>query len=159
MVIFSLMVFYLFGPLDSVYGPSSEYTAKLTFLWYYNFGENQILLQRNGMAAIPKIPTNNHRFQFVDVDLHRLASTADQCDQIWPFVAILAIFGGVWQQFFCQKSPVKSFDVDIFGFGKFIYVLWRQIWRFLPKCWRLFGPNTWSHCCRFKCATTTSSLQ
>ena len=28
--------------------------AKLTFLWYDNFGENQTHLQRNGMAAIPK---------------------------------------------------------------------------------------------------------
>ena len=68
-----------------------------------------------------------------------------QCDQIWRFVAILVIFGGVWRQFFCQTSPVpvhKSFDVDILGFGKFIYELQRQIWRFLPKCWRLFGLNT-----------------
>ena len=31
-----------------------KYTAKLTFLWYDNFGENQTLLHRNGMAAIPK---------------------------------------------------------------------------------------------------------
>ena len=28
--------------------------AKLTFLWYNNFGENQTPLQRNGMAAIPQ---------------------------------------------------------------------------------------------------------
>ena len=69
-----------------------------------------------------------------------------QCDQIWRFVTILAIFGGIWWQFFCPKSQVyKSFDVDILGFGKFIYVLWWQIWRFLPKCWLLFGLNTWSH--------------
>ena len=69
-----------------------------------------------------------------------------QCDQIWRFVAILAIFGGLWRQFFCQKLPVhKSFDVDILGFEKFVYVLWRQIWRLLSKCWRLFGLNTWSH--------------
>ena len=67
----------------------------------------------------------------------------NQCDQIWQSVAILAIFGGVWQQFCCQKSPVhKSFDLDILGFGKFIYVPWQQIWRFLPKCWQLFGLNT-----------------
>ena len=32
-----------------------KYTAKLTFLWYYNFGGNQTPLHRNGMAAIPKI--------------------------------------------------------------------------------------------------------
>ena len=31
-----------------------KYTAKLIFLWYDNFGENQTPLQRNGMAAIPK---------------------------------------------------------------------------------------------------------
>ena len=61
-------------------------------------------------------------------------------------MAILAILGGVWRQLFCQKLPVhKSFDVDILGFEKFIYVLWRQIWRLLPKCWLLFGLNTWSH--------------
>ena len=29
--------------------------AKLTFLWYDNFGKTQTLLQRNGMTAIPKI--------------------------------------------------------------------------------------------------------
>ena len=29
--------------------------AKLTFLWYDDFGTNQTPLQRNGMAAIPKI--------------------------------------------------------------------------------------------------------
>ena len=29
--------------------------AKPTFLWYDNYGENQTPLQRNGMAAIPKI--------------------------------------------------------------------------------------------------------
>ena len=62
---------------------------------------------------------------------------------VWPD---MAIFGGVWRQFFCPKSPVyKSFDVDILGFGKFTFVLWRQIWRFLPKSWLLFGLNTWSH--------------
>ena len=33
-----------------------KYTAKFTFLWYDNFGENQTPLQRNGMAAIPKKP-------------------------------------------------------------------------------------------------------
>ena len=41
-----------------------------------------------------------------------------------------------------------SFDVDILGFKNpkiYSYVLWRQIWRFLPKCWRLFRLNTWSH--------------
>ena len=27
----------------------------LTIIWYDNFGENQIPLQRNGMAAIPKM--------------------------------------------------------------------------------------------------------
>ena len=32
-----------------------KYTAKLTILWYDNFGENQTSLHRNGMAAIPKI--------------------------------------------------------------------------------------------------------
>ena len=30
-------------------------TAKLTFLWYDNFGKNQTPLHRNGMASIPKI--------------------------------------------------------------------------------------------------------
>ena len=30
------------------------YMAKLTFLRYDNFAENQTPLQRNGMAAIPK---------------------------------------------------------------------------------------------------------
>ena len=29
--------------------------AKLTFLWYDNFGENRTPLHRNGMVAIPKI--------------------------------------------------------------------------------------------------------
>ena len=44
---------------------------------------------------------------------------------IWRF---LEAFG---DNFFCQKLPFhKSFYVDILGFGKFIYVLWRQIWRF-----------------------------
>ena len=28
--------------------------AKLTFLWYDNFGEKRDPLHRNGMAAIPK---------------------------------------------------------------------------------------------------------
>ena len=32
-----------------------KYTAKLTFLWHGNFGKNCTPLQRNGMAAIPKI--------------------------------------------------------------------------------------------------------
>ena len=32
-----------------------KYTAKLTFLWYNNFGDKCTPLQRNGMAAIPKI--------------------------------------------------------------------------------------------------------
>ena len=31
-----------------------KYTAKLTFLWYDNFDEKQIPLQRNDMAALPK---------------------------------------------------------------------------------------------------------
>ena len=31
-----------------------KYTAKLIILWYDNYGKNQTLLQRNGMAAIPK---------------------------------------------------------------------------------------------------------
>ena len=87
-----------------------------------------------------------YRWQSQTVWPNLAAVCLEQCDQIWQFVAILAIFGGVWRQFFCQKSPVhKSFDVDILGFGKFIYVLWRQIWRLLPKCWWLFGVNTWSH--------------
>ena len=33
---------------------SNVYTAKLTFLSYDNFWENQTPLQRNGMAAITK---------------------------------------------------------------------------------------------------------
>ena len=33
----------------------AKYTAKLTFLWYDNFGMNQTPLQRNGITAIPKI--------------------------------------------------------------------------------------------------------
>ena len=33
--------------------------AKLTFLWYDYFGENQKPLQRNGIAAIPKIGLKN----------------------------------------------------------------------------------------------------
>ena len=32
-----------------------KFTAKLTFLWYDNFGENQTPLQRNSLSAIPKI--------------------------------------------------------------------------------------------------------
>ena len=32
-----------------------NYTALLTILWYDLFGENHIPLQRNGMAAIPKM--------------------------------------------------------------------------------------------------------
>ena len=66
-------------------------------------------------------------------------------------VAILAIFRPFWRQIFCPKLPkknfYKSFDVDIFRLEKLGYLLWRQIWRFLPKCWRLFCPNTWSLCC------------
>ena len=77
---------------------------------------------------------------------------------VWPDMAICRYFGNFGRclvTIFCQKSPVhKSFDEDILasiflcilGFGKFIYVLCRQIWRFLPKCWQLFGLNTWSHC-------------
>ena len=76
---------------------------------------------------------------------------------VWPDMAICRHFGNFGRclvTIFCQKSPVhKSFDEDILasiflcilGFGKFIYVLCRQIWRFLPKCWQLFGLNTWSH--------------
>ena len=36
-------------------GTSANFTAKLTFLWYDNFGTNPKSLQRNGKAAIPKI--------------------------------------------------------------------------------------------------------
>ena len=46
-----------------------------------------------------------------------------------------------------------SFDVDSLGFKNpkiYSYVLWRQIWRFSPKCWRLFRLNTWSHCKHLK---------
>ena len=51
-----------------------------------------------------------------------------QCDQIWQFFAILAIFLGFWQQFFCPKLPAyKSFDVDILEFKKLVYLLWRQM--------------------------------
>ena len=32
-----------------------KFTAKLTFLWYDNFGKKERSLHRNGMAAIPKI--------------------------------------------------------------------------------------------------------
>ena len=31
------------------------YTAKLIIQWYANFGENQTILQRNGMTTIPEI--------------------------------------------------------------------------------------------------------
>ena len=31
-----------------------KYTAKLTFLWYYNFGDKRTPLHRNSMATIPK---------------------------------------------------------------------------------------------------------
>ena len=31
-----------------------KYTAKVTFLWYDNFGKKERSLCRNGMAAIPK---------------------------------------------------------------------------------------------------------
>ena len=33
----------------------SKNTAKLLILWSDNFGENQASLQKNGMAAIPKM--------------------------------------------------------------------------------------------------------
>ena len=66
----------------------------------------------------------------------------------WQFVTILAIFRPFWQQIFLPKIAkkffYKSFDVDIFGLEKFVYLLWRKIWGFFPKCWRLFHPNTWS---------------
>ena len=32
-----------------------KYTAKLTFLWYDNFGKKERSLHRNGVAAIPKM--------------------------------------------------------------------------------------------------------
>ena len=35
-------------------GKIGKSTAKLTFLWYDNLGENQTPLQRNGLPAIPK---------------------------------------------------------------------------------------------------------
>ena len=48
----------------------------------------------------------------------------NQCDQIWRFVTILAIFKPFWQQIFCPKSPknllYKSFDVDILGLEKIV---------------------------------------
>ena len=69
-----------------------------------------------------------------------------QCDQVWQFVTILANFRGFWRQFLCPKSPMyKFFDVGILWLEKFIYLLWRQILRFLPKCWWLFCLNTWPH--------------
>ena len=34
--------------------------ATLTFLWYFNFGENCTTLHRNGMGAIPKIDGINN---------------------------------------------------------------------------------------------------
>ena len=72
-----------------------------------------------------------------------------ECDQIWQFVTILAIFRPFRLQIFgpkLAKKNYKSFDVDILGLEKLGYLLWRQIWRFLPKCWRIFCPNTWSLC-------------
>ena len=69
---------------------------------------------------------------------------------VWPDFAIytiLVVFGGFWQKFIWPKSPVhRSFDVDILGLEKFIYLLWWQIWRFLPKCWWFFLWKTKSHC-------------
>ena len=35
--------------------------VKLTILWYDNFGENKNPLQRNGMAAIPKMKNPNRK--------------------------------------------------------------------------------------------------
>ena len=70
-------------------------------------------------------------------------SSVTRYGDLLPFWQFSKAFGDI---FFCQKSPVhKSFDVNILGFGKFFYVLWWQIWQFLPNCWRLFGLNTWSH--------------
>ena len=38
-----------------------KYTAKLITLWYDNFGENHTPLQRNGMAATPKMMSRTIR--------------------------------------------------------------------------------------------------
>ena len=40
-----------------------KYTAKLTFLWYDNFGKKDRSLHRNGRTAFPKItvPTDEWR--------------------------------------------------------------------------------------------------
>ena len=72
-------------------------------------------------------------------------SSSSQCDQMWRFVAILAIFGMLLGFIFPKINKNWTFDVDILAFEKFIYFLWQQIWRFSPKCWLFFGLNSWSH--------------
>ena len=47
-----------------------KYTAELIILWYDNFGVNNRPLQRNGMAAIPKI---NILVTFVSCRFKKLA--------------------------------------------------------------------------------------
>ena len=47
------------------------YTAKLTILWYDNFGKKQTLLQRNGMTAIPKIILIVNFASFLEITFNR----------------------------------------------------------------------------------------
>ena len=76
---------------------------------------------------------------------NKLFTSVTRFGDLSPFWQFLDPFG---DKFFAQNRQKiffnKSFDVNIFGLEKLGYLLWRQIWRFLPKCWRLFCPNTWS---------------
>ena len=40
-----------------------KYMAKLTFLWYDNFGKKERSLHRNGMSAIPKMQTTFKKYK------------------------------------------------------------------------------------------------
>ena len=85
------------------------------------------------VKPIPRIAYSNHPkklksqaycVMFVD--------SVTRFGNLSPFWQFLEAFG---DNFFCLKSPIyKSFDEDILGFEKFIYLLWQQIWQFLPKC-------------------------
>ena len=52
---------------------------------------------------------------------------------MWQFLAILAIYGMLWRFIFPKIAKKWKFDLDVLGFEKFIYLMWRQIWQFLPN--------------------------
>ena len=62
---------------------------------------------------------------------------------MWRFVAILAIFGALWRQFFAQnrqkKYFYKSFDIDILAFEKRPYYCGDKFGDFSPKAGDFFS--------------------